>query len=578
MYNVSVNYIKRAFIKNKRLQWANFFVAIITACAAYIAYVTAFKNGSYFCFDSACGTFFWGAQLVDGLWHIALIENAFNSVPFSIPILAGKPLGGYNYLLDLMLYPLYKAGFTSNFLYFKVLSITYVLGMLAAVVTFTKGMKKGSSYLASLLFFAFLWGNFYYMFALYHFKDIMRTSGTGFVLNLTNMQYSFSLITLLFFIHVLHSWNESQKKNIVMATLLALSMGLKFYAGMIGTMIFVVYYGIEFLQNKGKIKNYIVTSLITGGATALMLIVIYKPFSSLGSADPVFTFAPFAKIHDVIESPHKFYLENMVLARYTLEAAGWSPRLIGIEAFSTILFIFFEFGTLLIGVAYLIWKALNRKLTQLDVSLIAGMIFGMFMTTFFIQRGQWWNIIQFMNVGLFILSIYAASALTVLATHRKIAVKATAFLVVIITIPYTVIAMYNFSQHEDASYIPDFEMEYLKQLSNEEPGYVLTFPPRVNKFNVEKPKALWREINAPYVTVYSNQLSYLHAEDTLKILDTDFSARKKLIESGNIEKLKEEVEYVYSYGSIQDFCSVEMHIRENAEFMYGNEYVSIYRL
>lgn len=578
MYNGNVNFLRKIYIRNSKILWPEVWITFIVTCAIYIAYVTAFKNGSYFCFDQACGIYFWGAQPVDGLWHISLIENAFKSIPFSIPIFAGNPLGGYNYLLDLLLYPFYALGIPATVLYFKFLSMLYVLGMVTALVVFVKGIKKGISYLASLMFFVFLWGNFYYMFALYHFGNFFNTSGTGFVLNLTNMQYSFSLITLLFFIHVMHSWSNSMKKNIVMAVLLALSMGLKFYAGLIGAVIFSTYYLLEFLKHKKSLYSYAISTCIVGGASILMLIIIYKPFSSLGSSDPVFTFAPFAKIHDVIESRHKFFIEDMVLARYTLEAAGWSPRLIAIELFSTALFIFFEFGMLLIGVGYLMWKGLKRKLTQLDISLIAGMIFGMFMTTFFIQRGQWWNIIQFMNVALFILSIYAASVLQSLAINKSIWAKIAAILIVLFTIPYTLIAMYNFSQHEDSSYIPTFEIEYLDKLSKEKPGYVLTFPPRTSRFNVEHPKALWREINAPYVTVYSNQLSYLHAEATLKILDTDFSERKKLIESGNIDTLRNEVEYVYAYGSLQDYCSVEMHIRENAEFMYGNEYVSIYRL
>lgn len=80
------------------------------------------------------------------------------------------------------------------------------------------------------------------------------------------------------------------------------------------------------------------------------------------------------------------------MARYYLYEHGFSLRLILIESYSLFLFIFFY-----AGISF--W---------IDLSIFFTSIIGIFLSTFFVQRGDWFNPIQFFVPITYILNIYTA--------------------------------------------------------------------------------------------------------------------------------------------------------------------------
>ena len=98
---------------------------LILSTAFLLYMLVIVPSGSRYCMDGRCGIYFWGAHEHDGVWHLALIESAFRTIPFTFPVLIGQALGGYNYFIDIVLYLLTFLGLSASFLYFKIQPIVW---------------------------------------------------------------------------------------------------------------------------------------------------------------------------------------------------------------------------------------------------------------------------------------------------------------------------------------------------------------------------------------------------------------------------------------------------------------------
>ena len=96
------------------------YYTLLLIAVLFLHLVVIFPSGSTYCIQEHCGLYFWGAHEHDGIWHIALIESAFKSWPFTLPIFAGVKLAGYNFLFDFVISQFTRLGISSLFLYFKI--------------------------------------------------------------------------------------------------------------------------------------------------------------------------------------------------------------------------------------------------------------------------------------------------------------------------------------------------------------------------------------------------------------------------------------------------------------------------
>ena len=350
----------------------NPFLIFILFFAFVFHMMIVFPSGSYYCFQEKCGYFFWGSHGHDSIWHVALAENAFKTLPFTLPIFSGALLNGYNILLDIIIFLFSKIGIPPLISFFKVIPLFWFILFTHASIVIARKIINNSLFIGLLLFFFFFGGSFGYLLTLYHNHTLngsesllaMQSGHT-----LLNVQYGFSLLIILYILMILLDKKISSRKIIILGILVFLNFGMKFYAGIISLLLI----GSFFLKKSTKIKTLIFPSIVCGIGTVMALFIFYDPITAL-SHTSLFIFSPFAHVHSMIEEPSLFYLKNMTNARYTLQKNGFGPRLFAIEVFSLLLYLFFNLGTRFFGLFYALFLLLKRKLLKIDVSILFTII------------------------------------------------------------------------------------------------------------------------------------------------------------------------------------------------------------
>ncbi len=551
---------------------------ILGTLVGFIVYLTAIQNGSFNCFKDACGTYYWGSHAVDGFWHIAIMQHSFDTFPFTVPMFSGYPLGGYNYLLDLLGAPLQLFGFTPHFIYFTMFPIVWVFSFLALLVLYVNRIRRSTSYLASLIFFIFFSTGFYMIFSFYHDKNLFDIDGSGGAHVLTNMQFAYSLLGSLLVMYLLERKEKTIGTYTLLAVLVFLITGLKFYTGVI-IMVFLGTYYLTSLFKKSTNKQVIVASgisLLCAFAGAILL--IYRPFMNTPSSEPIFSFAPLALAHRLIEEPDRFYIPYLALARYTLLEGGLGPRLIAFEIFSILVYLFFEVGIRMIAYIAFFARGVTSKLTQRDIALVVAYTTGIALSLLLVQRGQWWNVIQFLYVAFFFMAFHSAETFNWMATRKSIVLKLVCIGIILCFLPFNMSVVKGFSSFEEhGKYVTEKEHDALKFLEKQPEGVFLALQPRLNpKYQAPVPKPMWYSADSTYREVFSTKKSYVGAIEILKLLDIDYESRLSQVNSADVSELKKHVDYIYSYGPTKNYCNSEMEIREHGTEIFNNEYVHIY--
>lgn len=515
--------------------------------------ITIIPSGSYYCFQKQCGIFFWGTNGHDGVWHLALISTAFKQLPFISPIYANLKLSGYNFLMDFVLYLFSFLHLSPSFMYFKFLPIIWFIFFTAAVIVLGRKIINSSSYVFWLFFFMFFGSSFTFVFPLYHNGSIWGASSllsmqSGQVL--TNMQFALSLIVLLNLFIVLKSKKLTIKSHLIIGLLLFINFGLKFYAGFVSVVTVGVFYIFQHFVSKDRFKiDKILKTFFYLGLVFLFvvsaIIIFYDPFNSLKTGS-IFVFSPFSTMHSVIEEPVLFYMKDMVNARYFLYEHGIGPRLIFIEAFSSALFLFFSLGLRIFGVAYILYKIMKKKISTFDISVTAAATAAYVFLLFFVQKGEWWNVIQFYYYTLFILNIYTAGFFYEIIHHikkRSIQILIISA-VIILSIPGNLDILKNFASWPAQSYLPKEEIQALSFLKKQPKGSVYAQSLDKKKIKMEGMKPLYIAEDSAYVSAFSSHPTYLNDYQVLNITGTDYQTRLKKVQNHECAILKE-IDYIY---------------------------------
>lgn len=514
---------------------------------------TIIPSGSYLCHQKQCGLFFWGANGHDGIWHLSLISTAFKQIPFISPIYANMRLTGYNFLMDYVLYLLSFLHLSPAFLYFKLLPIIWFLFFTICIIMAGRKIINSSSYIFWLFFFMFFGSSFTFVFPLYHNGSIWGASSllsmqSGQIL--TNMQYALSLIVLLTLFIVLKSKKLTVKSHLVIGLLLFINFGLKFYAGFVSIVTVGVFYLFQHIGSKDRFKfTKIIKTLASLGLVLVFvlasIIMFYDPFNSLKTGS-IFIFSPLSTMHSLIEEPELFYMRDMVNARYFLYAHGIGPRLIFIEAFSSALFLFFSMGLRICGVVYILYKLVRKKLTIFDISVIIAALSAYLFLLLFVQKGQWWNVIQFYYYTLFILNIYTAEFFYTLVSYtKKRAIQAIIMSVIILlSLPGNLDILKNFVSWPAHSYLPKEEIQALSFLQKQPKGVVLAQVSDKKNIVSKGIKPLYLAEDSAYVSAFSSHQTYLNDFQVLEITGIDYRSRLKRVQNHDCGILKE-INYIY---------------------------------
>ena len=501
-------------------------------------------SGSSYCHAGKCGIYFWGAHAHDAIWHLAIISSSFSKIPFISPTFSGSLLSGYNYLLDLVMFILYKIGISPLFSYFKLFPLLWFLAITASAVSFARKLHKSPLFVGIFFFFTFFAGSFSYFLTLYHHKTIWGSSGLlsmQSALTLTNLQFAFSLAVLLYILTLI----KGESKNILLlSSLTAINLALKFYAGAISIVLVSLYLLGSFLKDK-NVKALAISFITLILISTVSLIIFYNPQQSLQSGS-TFSFSPMATVHSIIEEPEQFYMKDMVNARYFLQGVNkFSPKLIRIELYSLALFLIFNFGTRVIGFILIGFKIVKRSISRFEMYVLLTMIFGIFMATFFVQKGIWWNTIQFLYYALFLGNIFAAEALYDGIKKWKIPGFVFAVVIVLLTIPTTLDVVRGFSSFPSPAYLPKEELAALEFLKKQPAGVVVApLYDKTQRKELSTPYALAHYDDTSYVTAFSGKPSYAADDVQLQLLGLSYKNRYEALKNGDCSVIKS-VQYIY---------------------------------
>ncbi|MEK9179407.1 MAG: hypothetical protein AAB893_02975, partial [Patescibacteria group bacterium] len=383
------------------------------------------------------------------------------------------------------------------------------------------------------------------------------------------------LVLILAALYVLSHRELKIKNYLYLCLFLFIVIGLKFYGGLILLGVLISFSALQFVfKKRDRMYSFLFMGLLVL-TTVLGLIIFYNPLQSLQSGSSL-VFKPFSLINPIIEDPDLYYMKNLTLARYFLEAGGkFSPRLIGIYIFSLLLFFVHNFGTRVLGIFYFKIKALQKRVTMLEISIFSGIVIAFAMTVLFVQKGEWWNTIQFMYYAFFLSAIFLADFVYALFLQKKLMPTLLALIIIIASLPINYDFL-QFSFSKPSSFISQDELKALSYLKAQPRGTVFTAP--FNKLSPrtgDSPFPLWVSADTTYVAAFSEKPLYVADLVQLRLIWAPYLNRLDNAEKYSCSLLNE-ITYIYEIRG-QEIQKKLKKCGTTLKKIYSNKTVSIYQ-
>jgi len=521
------------------------------AMAFILTLIPIIFDGQYGCVNNQCG-FIIGTNYRDGVWFQAVAANAFNTFPFRMPNFSGALLTGYHFLPNLFTYFLNRVGIPIPITYYKIIPFLYMCLLVFFSLKYARKIKDNPQFVLFFLFFTFFGIPLTLITSLYHFGHI----NNNLLINtfqatrvLESIHFALSFIILLVVLILMNKKNLTVKEKIIIGILIFFIFGIKFYVAVIMFWLLLLHETITVLRQK-KLKKYFFSLFIYGISAFVSILIFYNPFTASKSGS-IFSFAPFATVHHLIENEALFYIPNMVLARYYLYAHGISPRLIAIELFSTFLFVIFYFGTRVLGFFYIAKQVVTRKINQFEIVLTSGILLGIVLSVMFVQKGDWFNPMQFAVVSAFLMNIFAAKFMYELFHKQKVFGILIGIVVFILTFIPNLVNLGYFSN--PARYvIPQEELEALNVLKKSPDGPIFT--PIIDP-------------DMAYVSAFTGKQTYINFISVLE--NTGIQFQKRLQETKDVNTINVDmlnVKYAYVPTKYNDYLRLVRKFKESKKY------------
>lgn len=400
-------------------------------------------NGNYSCVESVCSLSIGSWHLHDSLWHLSLVNLGFSTWPLQNPFLAGEYLSNYNFLIDYLIYLLKMVGISPLISFFKILPIFGALLYVLSVTRFVGFMTSDRLKQNLLAFFLYFGSSFSYLSTILRGDGLYYATLRGFPVIASinppamflNLQFAFSLSVILWIIMILKNQGHTHK-TLVLGILFFILFGLKFYGGVVAILLLLGYSLSHLFVHKYTKINLV--QMIVVGIFSLASLAIFYGLSS--HSDSPFAWAPFALTRLMIDDPLLFYNHSLTLARYYLyeNKLGFSPRLIAIELYSIGLFYLFNFGTRILGLGYTLYLLLKKHIAIDHIIFLIIILITALIPLLFVQRGGWYNSMQFLYYGAWLSGILLAELLFKLTRSKLILSKLVVGLIIVFTLPTTI--------------------------------------------------------------------------------------------------------------------------------------------
>lgn len=487
------------------------------------------------------GMGFWGANGHDGVWHIALIESLAKG-SLSIPIFSGHELQNYHIGFDLLLAALHKLIFIPVVnLYFQI--IPPILAILVGVLTYKFVYEWTKSKPASLwsVFFVYFGGSFGWFIG----KGESAFWSQEAISSLINPPFALSLVLILSGLIILIKKDKKITDFLLCSLLFGVLIEIKAYAGIL----VLSGLGVAGLYNFWNRRD---TSILKVFLISLVVsLVIFLPLNK--NPGSLLVWQPFWFLETMMGLSdrvgwNKFYSAMMTYKSDRL----WIKE---IPAYFVALVIFYigNLGTRIIK-EILVWKWVKnlKSVGWVEIFTASVIVAGVVIPMLFLQKGTPWNTIQFFYYSLFFSGILAG------VTLAKVKNKFILFLVVLVTIPTTILTLKDvYIPGRPPAKLSNQELSALLFLKMQPTGVVLTYPfDPVAAKAAEKnpPRPLYLYTSTAYVSAFSAHPVFLEDEINLDITGYNWPERLTAIKSWYREKdqvlareflRKNDIKYVY---------------------------------
>lgn len=530
-------------------------------------------DGMYGCVKDTCG-FLIGNNFKDKLQHLAVSGTSFQTIPFNSAIMSDVPLQGYHYLPNLIIYLLTFLGIPTTFSFFHLLPILYVILFPILAVRFARGMGASWLVVGFFLFFSYFGSTFSYLTSLRDtgsiFQDAIMVPLMDGTQVMRSIHYGISLLILLAILILYQKKEVRLSDRILAALLLFISVGSKFY-GAVLTGFAVGLFELYLLYRDRNWKSFGISMALYAFVSVVGVFIFYNPLSASENGSS-FIYAPFAIVHHILEDPKIFYNEEQLLARYTLqEAGGFSPRLLLIELITTVLFTMYYAGTRILGFGTMVLNAIRRKGSVHDWVLTILVTLSLVLSVSFIQKGDWFNTIQFYSYGTFILGWFAATGIAYWFEEKKVG-KMKPLLIAVVGVVLLLTLVPNlrrfFYFNEARFVIPQQEYEALKFLKQEPFGAMYVTP---------------LIVDGSYHTAIAQKPVYYYTsyENVYANWGIDYNARAQKAFPGSINVQEIPVTYFYVLKNHPDGIALKSSLQKNpqaVELLFENAAVEIYKM
>lgn len=544
---------------------------LLLSCAVIFSLITLMPSGSSYCAQEQCGVFFWGANEHDGIWHLAVSNTLLSNIPFEMPNMSGSLIRGYNYLLDMIIALLaYTTKIDSSIWFFKIQPIVWVIVFIYSSYKFAVSYKKSNYFHIFLWFFLFFGSSFGYVLQLANRGTIWGSSSIlsmQSLQNLLNPQFAWSLVTLLVFLTGLNLNKRKPKDYLWYGFLAAIAISLKFYTGVVMSIMIGVDLIIQFATKKDDLKFFCIKSLLSASLVLISVLIFYNPGAS--SQSP-FILKALAPVNPIIEDKSLFYLPTWAERLYSYSGI----KLYILEILVLAIFIFLNFGSRIFALFGFILKPnLNKPGTENLI--IVGAIISFLFSILLVQRGVWWNTVQFLYVSLFLTSILAADGVDKLFNKNKIWSRMFVFIILALTIPSNLDVIHTFAKFPGSAYIPNEELMGLNFLKSQPKGIVLT-PIFAHRPQLGTVGTVGNSYDTAYVSAYTGKQSYLSDKIQLELTNIDYSERLAQVNRNDCKVLTE-VDYAYEYIG-NEYVNLYQNCGSQAKLIYKNSLINIYKI
>lgn len=467
---------------------------------------------------------FWGANGHDAIWHLSLIESLRFSVPAENFALAGEKVTNYHYFFDLILAKLSLIPYLDPLgMYFRLWPLLVSLLLGGAVWILGKKLNLNPISNAVLLFMTFFAGSWGWIITLINMNEISGESlfwATQSISLHLNPPYALSLVVLLSVLVLMTDKAPSLFKLVMISLLVSFLWGVKAYAGLLLVIALLLYSVIHFIKTKDK--SFLIVSFLS----VIFSAVIF--FTLTTKSNALFQFNPLWLIESMIGANDRLGIQSLATLRDVYISQDQTIRVYVVNIVLVSIFILGNLGARAIATPLALKSLFTNSLLQL-LSLI--IISGFAISLLFVQKGNNWNVIQFVYYSLFISGIFTTLTFQRAQEIIKNSLVRRAVLgSILITIALGSLTTYgtlkNFYAKAAHSAISYEEISALDELKRQEKGIVLTVPFTIKEgMQFSNPVPLRYYVTSSYVSAFTQKPVFISDEVNLEIMNANYKRR-----------------------------------------------------